>query len=129
MQVDAADIQDRDGAPEVLASIRYLFPWLRHVFPDGAYAGQKLETALLGHGQWTLEVVKRSDQTKGFQVLPRRWVVERTLTWLGRKPAAGQGFRENHRQQRGMALPCFRAVAGAAHGFARLQLIHVDEHL
>ena len=48
---------------------RYLFPWLRHVFADGAYAGQKLETALRGHGQWTLEIVKRSDQTKGFQVL------------------------------------------------------------
>jgi LmbE family N-acetylglucosaminyl deacetylase len=47
MQVHAAHIQDRDGAPEVLASIRYLFPWLRHVFADGAYAGQKLETALL----------------------------------------------------------------------------------
>jgi hypothetical protein len=47
MQMHAAHIQDRDGAPEVLASIRYLFPWLRHVFADGAYAGQKLETALL----------------------------------------------------------------------------------
>src|SRR5213076_1052497 len=83
-QVHAADIQDRDGAPDLLASIRYLFPWLRHVFADGGYAGDKLETALAGRGQWTLEIVKRSDQVKGFQVLPRRWVVERTFGWLGR---------------------------------------------
>jgi len=60
-KVHAADIQDRDGAPELLASVRYLFPWLRHVFADGAYAGEKLETALAGHGQWTLAIVKRSD--------------------------------------------------------------------
>ena len=49
-----ADIQDRDDAPDLLASIRYLFPWLRHVFADGAYAGEKLETALAGRGQWRL---------------------------------------------------------------------------
>jgi len=92
MQVHAAHIQDRDGAPEVLASIRYLFPWLRHVFADGAYAGQKLETALLGHGQWTLEIVKRSDQTKGFQMLPRRWVVERFFAWIGRNRRLSKDF-------------------------------------
>jgi len=73
VQVHAADVQDRDGAPDLLASIRYLFPWLRHVFADGAYTGEKLETALAGRGQWTLEIVKRSDQVTGFQVLPRRW--------------------------------------------------------
>ncbi len=46
-----ADIQDRDGAVGVLASIRYLFPWLRHVFADGGYAGEKLETTLAGMGR------------------------------------------------------------------------------
>jgi len=91
-QVHAADIQDRDGAPALLASIRYLFPWLRHVFADGAYAGEKLEIALVGHGQWTLEIVKRSDQTTGFQVLPRRWVVERTFAWFGRNRRLAKDF-------------------------------------
>ena len=82
--VHGADIQDRDGAPEVLKSIRYRFPWLRHVFADGGYAGPKLRAALKGHGDWTIEIIKRSDTAKGFEVLPRRWVVERTFAWLGR---------------------------------------------
>ena len=66
--IQAADIQDRDGAPEVLKAIRHRFPWLRHVFADGGYAGPKLRAALKGKGDWTIEVVKRSDTAKGFEV-------------------------------------------------------------
>ncbi len=65
--VHAADIQDRDGAPVLLASIRSAFPWLRHVFADGAYAGPKLTEALAKLGTWTLEIVKRSDTAKGWR--------------------------------------------------------------
>ncbi len=82
--VHAADVQDRDGAPAVLASIRRSHPWLRHVFADGGYAGPKLQGELDRLGDWTLEIIKRSDTAKGFEVLPRRWVVERTFAWLGR---------------------------------------------
>ena len=82
--VHAADIQDRDGAVDVLKAIRNRFPWLRHVFADGGYAGDKLRDALRGNGEWTLEIIKRSDKARGFEVLPRRWVVERTFAWLGR---------------------------------------------
>ena len=82
--VHGADIQDRDGAVEVLASIRHRYPWLRHVFADGGYGGDKLKGRLTKVGQWTLQIIKRSDHAKGFVVLPRRWVVERTFAWLGR---------------------------------------------
>ena len=83
---------DRDGAPPLLASIRWAFPWLRHVFADGAYAGPKLGKALEKIGQWTLEIVKRSDDVTGFKVLPRRWVVERTFAWLGRNRRLAKDF-------------------------------------
>lgn len=82
--VHGADIQDRDGAPAVLASIRKSCPWLRHIFADGGYAGPKLRGALDKIGDWTVEIVKRSDTAVGFEIIPRRWVVERTFAWLGR---------------------------------------------
>ena len=90
--VHPANIQDRDGAPELLASIRYRFPWLRHIFADGAYAGPKLAAALEGKGRWRLEIVKRAPLERGFKVLPRRWVVERTLAWLSRNRRLARDF-------------------------------------
>lgn len=82
--VHIASIQDRDGAVTVLASVRRLYPWLRHVFADAGYAGDKLRDALSTLGRWTVQIIKRSDDALGFEVLPRRWVVERTFAWLGR---------------------------------------------
>lgn len=92
--IHTADIQDRDGAPLVLAEIIKRFPWLRHVFADGGYAGEKLRQALRRIGKWTVEIVKRSDAAKGFVVLPRRWVVERTLAWLNRNRSLAKGFEQ-----------------------------------
>ena len=82
--IHSAGIQDRDGASHVLKSIRHTHPWLRHVFADGGYGGPKLRGKLEKIGCWTTEIVKRSDKAKGFEVIPRRWVVERTFAWLGR---------------------------------------------
>lgn len=82
--VHSAGIQDRDGAPEVFKCIRRSHPDLRHVFADGGHAGPKLRDALADIGNWTIQIVKRSDTAKGFEVIPRRWVVERKFTWLNR---------------------------------------------
>lgn len=90
--VHEASIQDRDGAPALLGLIRSAFPWLRHVFADGGYAGNKLRNALGAIGRWTIEIVKRSDATKGFKLLPRRWVVERTIAWLNRNRRLAKDF-------------------------------------
>lgn len=90
--VHPADVQDRDGAPRLLASLRNAFPWLRHLFADTAYAGDKLKDALAKLGTWTIEIIRRSDLAKGFVLLPRRWVVERTLAWLNRNRRLAKDF-------------------------------------
>src|SRR4051812_32718402 len=81
--VHAANIQDRDGAKLVFAKAKGMGPWLRmeHVWADGGYAG-KLIAWVSSLCQWVLEIVKRNDDVKGFKLLPKRWVVERTFSWL-----------------------------------------------
>jgi len=81
--VHPASIQDRDGAKEVLQKAKQGFPRLQLVWADGGYAGKLVDWAKESC-QWILEIVKRNDEIKGFHVLPRRWVVERTFAWIGR---------------------------------------------
>lgn len=81
--VHAASIQDRDGAQLVLEKVRNKLPCLRLIWADGGYAGQLVEW-VKSVCSWVLEIVKRSDDQKGFVVLPRRWVIERTFAWLGK---------------------------------------------
>jgi len=93
--VHSADNQDRDGAPSVPASNRKTCPWLRHVFADGVYSGKELNDALQHLGHWTLKIVRRSDVVKGFEVLPRRWVVEGTFAWLSRNRRLAKDFESS----------------------------------
>lgn len=79
--VHTANIQDRDGAKLVLQKAQKLFSRLSLVWADAGYAG-KLIDWVKGTCGWALEIVKRTPGIKGFQVLPRRWVVERTFGWL-----------------------------------------------
>jgi putative transposase len=81
--VHAGNVQDRDGAKLLLARAKGLFPRLKLLWADGGYAG-KLIAWVHETCNWVLEIVKRSDDVKGFKLLPRRWVVERTFGWLGR---------------------------------------------
>jgi transposase len=90
--VHPADIQDRDGAGLVIEAIHDLFPWLRHLFADSVYNGPNLGAALAKFGDWTIEIVKRAAAAAGFQLLPRRWVVERTLAWLNRNRRLAKDF-------------------------------------
>jgi transposase len=83
-QIQSASVQDRDGALPVLAEARRLFPFIQRIFADGGYQGEATAAAVALIGHWELEIVKRSDTAKGFIVLPKRWIVERTFGWLGR---------------------------------------------
>lgn len=84
VNVHPADVQDVHGAVPLLESLRSRFPKLQHVFADRVYRGTQLANAIAHCGPWTIEIVKRPDGVKGFQLLPRRWVVERTFAWFGR---------------------------------------------
>ena len=79
--VHAASIQDRDGAKLILDKVSDQFVRLSLIWADGSYSGKLVDWVLNTYG-WILEIVRRSKDTQGFQVLPRRWVVERTFAWL-----------------------------------------------
>jgi putative transposase len=91
--VHAADVQDADGVGDLLRRLKRLYPWLRVVFADGAYdrLAALLACFLLG---LTLVVIRRLAGTEGFAVVPRRWVAERTLGWLGRWRRLAKEYEE-----------------------------------
>jgi putative transposase len=90
--VHPANIQDNHGAVPLLRLIGRMFPKLRHMFADRVYRGQKLLNALADLGEWTIEIVTRSQTLGTFKPEPRRWVVERTFAWLGRNRRLAKDF-------------------------------------
>jgi transposase len=83
VDVHAASVQDRDGAETLLRQARRRFPFIKRVIGDGGYQGPKMAALVARTGAWRLEIVKRSDLHR-FVVLPKRWIVERTLAWISR---------------------------------------------
>jgi transposase len=83
--IHAADVQDRDGGVLVMATLFGLYPFLLKLYADGGYQGAEFQAALSRNMRHVnLEIVKRSDTAKTFTVLPKRWIIERTIGWLNR---------------------------------------------
>jgi len=83
--VHSADIQDRDGGALLMATLFGLYPFLLKLYADGGYQGREFQVAMKRiMARVNVDIVKRSDGVKGFVVLPKRWLVERTFAWLNR---------------------------------------------
>ena len=91
--VHPANIQDRDGAKLVLEGMVGRYPRLKVIWADGAYGG-KLVQWTKETGGWGLELVRRPSGQRTFQVLPRRWVVERTFGWLNLQRRLSKDYEE-----------------------------------
>ena len=107
--VHCAGIQDRDGAKLVCKRLRGKFPRLRLLWADGGYAGQLIAWVSAFTG-WLLQIIKRCERAKGFVVLPRRWVVERTFAWLMK-------FRRLSRD--------YEETSTSSEAWVRIAMIHV----
>ena len=84
LKVTTADVQDRDGARLLLTVLSTVYGWLKLIWADGGYSGKLVDEVaqIPRHRKVKLEIVKRSDDIKGFKVVPKRWIVERTFGWL-----------------------------------------------
>jgi transposase len=103
--VHAANIQDRDGGALVMATLFGLFPFLGKLYADAGYQGPKFQAAVKRViREVNVEIVKRSDAVAGFVVLPKRWVVERTLAWLNRCRRLAKDWECLNRRARGFLL-------------------------
>jgi len=101
--VHSADIQDSNAAPAVLWRLQGRFPRLRLIWADASYAGTLVDwTRRVCH--WTLEIVRRREEAQGFEVLPRRWVVERTFAWLGRYRRLSKDYEQLPQSSESMIL-------------------------
>jgi len=101
--IQPASVQDRDGAVPVLAELKARFPSLSVVWADSAYAGPKLAPQFAALGPWQL-VIARKQPGKGFVVLAKRWIIERTFAWLGRCRRLAKDFENLARRARTFVL-------------------------
>jgi transposase len=111
----SAGMQDRDGAGLVLHRIGQRFPWLALIWADSAYNARQVDAAVAKNRGLRIEIVKRSDDMKGFVPLPRRWVIERTFAWFGRNRRLAKDF-ENLAE----TLSAFVAIASIQFALRRL---------
>jgi len=89
--VHPANVQDRDGAGDLLRQARRSFPFIERIFADAGYQGPKLAKTVAATGNWRLEIVKRTDAHR-FVILPKRWIVERTFSWISRNRRLARDF-------------------------------------
>lgn len=94
--VHPANVQDRDGAEPLLRQVRRLFPFIQRIIGDAGYQGPKMAAAVARTGTWTIEIVKRRDRHR-FVVLPKRWIVERTLAWISRNRRLARDYERHTR--------------------------------
>ena len=94
--VHPADVQDRDGAEPLLRQVRRLFPFITRLIGDAGYQGEKMEAAVRRTGRWDLQIVRRCDRHR-FVVLPKRWIVERTLAWISHNRRLARDFERHVR--------------------------------
>lgn len=113
--VHSAGIQDRDGATRVIDKIRQRFNWLELVWADGGYNARQVNEAVARQPSLRIEIIKRSDDMKGFVVLPRRWVVERTFSWFGRNRRLAKDY-----ENLAATLTTFVTLAAIQLGIRRL---------
>jgi transposase len=95
--VHPANIQDRDGAIELLRQTRRHFPFIERIYADGGYRGVATAAAVARTGTWRLEIVKRPNVPR-FEVLPKRWIVERTFAWISRCRRLTRDFERHIRK-------------------------------
>jgi transposase len=94
--VHPADVQDRDGAEPLLRRARRLFPFVERLIGDAGYQGPKMAAAVQRTGTWKIEIVRRCDRHR-FVVLPKRWIVERTIAWISRNRRLARDFERHAR--------------------------------
>jgi transposase len=112
--IHSAGIQDRDGAALLFEKIKPRFPWLECIFADTGYNAQQTYEAA-GANALRLEVVRRNPKAVGFEVIKRRWVVERTFSWFGRNRRLAKDF-----ENLASTLLAFVTLAAIQFGIRRL---------